>query len=176
MPKRAQEQHENDDGFVEDAPQSKKAKNAGANPSKKSAISPLIQVDDEGNDYWELSDTRRVGVSTYKGMTLINIREYYEKDGKSLPGRKGISLSVDQYTALLSVLPQLETLLHDRGIEVPRPRYDSPAGTDMLPEEEAEEVGEVAEEEQDVKPSKRKLDKKLKANHETTSDEDEDEG
>ncbi|KAK0875055.1 hypothetical protein LTR87_011149 [Friedmanniomyces endolithicus] len=138
MPKRAQEQHENDDGFVEDAPQSKKAKNAGANPSKKSAISPLIQVDDEGNDYWELSDTRRVGVSTYKGMTLINIREYYEKDGKSLPGRK--------------------------------------AGTDMLPEEEAEEVGEVAEEEQDVKPSKRKLDKKLKANHETTSDEDEDEG
>ncbi|KAK1067041.1 hypothetical protein LTR12_010688 [Friedmanniomyces endolithicus] len=194
MPKRAQEQHENDDGFVEDAPQTKKAKNAGANTSKKAAISPLIQVDDEGNDYWEvsdesglqactgawtdewlkLSDTRRVGVSTYKGMTLISIREYYEKDGKSLPGRKGISLSVDQYTALLNVLPRLEILLHDRGIQVPRPKYDGPATTNMLPEEEAEEVEEVAEEEQDVKPSKRKLDMKLvKANHETTSDEDE---
>ncbi|KAK0353371.1 hypothetical protein LTR59_010167 [Friedmanniomyces endolithicus] len=174
MPKRAQEQYENDDGFVEDAPRTKKAKNAGANTSKKAAISPLIRVDDEGNDYWELSDTRRVGVSTYKGMTLISIREYYEKDGKSLPGRKGISLSVDQFTALLNVLPRLEIVLHDREIEVPRPQYDGPAATNTLPEEEAEEVEEVAEEEQDVKPSKRKLDKKLvKANHETTSDEDE---
>jgi len=44
----------------------------------------------------------------------------------------------------------------------------------VSPEEEAEDVEEVADEEQDVKPSKRKLDKKLtKANHETTSDEDE---
>ena len=56
MPKRAQEQHENDDGFVEDAPRTKKAKNAGANTSKKAAISPLIRVDDEGNDYWEVSN------------------------------------------------------------------------------------------------------------------------
>ncbi|KAK0248579.1 hypothetical protein B0A54_11255 [Friedmanniomyces endolithicus] len=174
MPKRAQEQYENDDGFVEDAPQTKKAKSAGANEGKKTTINTQIQIDDEGNEYWELSDTRRVGVSTYKGMTLISIREYYEKDGKSLPGRKGISLSVDQYTALLSVLPRLENLLHGRGIEVPRPQYDGPAATNMLPEEEAEEAEEVAEEEQDVKPSKRKLDKKLiKANHETTSDEDE---
>jgi len=110
---------------------------------------------------------------TGAAVTITNRAPY---DVQTADMTQGISLSVDQYTALLSVLPQLETLLHDRGIEVPRPRYDSPAGTDMLPEEEAEEVGEVAEEEQDVKPSKRKLDKKLKANHETTSDEDEDEG
>ncbi|KAK1062945.1 hypothetical protein LTR74_009892 [Friedmanniomyces endolithicus] len=139
MPKRAQEQYENDDGFVEDAPQSKKAKSAGANEGKKATTNTQIQIDDEGNEYWE-----------------------------------GISLSVDQYTALLSVLPRLENLLHGRGIEVPRPQYDGPAATNMLPEEEAEEAEEVAEEEQDVKPSKRKLDKKfIKANHETTSDEDE---
>ncbi|KAK0937890.1 hypothetical protein LTR29_010565 [Friedmanniomyces endolithicus] len=194
MPKRAQEEYENDDGFVEDAPQTKKTKNAGANKGKKATTNPSIQVDDEGNDYWEvsdqagsqacttvwtdkwakLSDTRRVGVSTYKGMTLISIREYYEKDGKSFPGRKGISLSVDQFTALLSVLPRLETLLHAQGIEIPRPKYDGPPEAHVSPEEEAEDVEEVADEEQDVKPSKRKLDKKLtKANHETTSDEDE---
>ncbi|KAK3061064.1 hypothetical protein LTR53_019895, partial [Teratosphaeriaceae sp. CCFEE 6253] len=53
MPKRTKEQYENDDGFVEDAPRSKKAKGTGANEGKKATISTEMQTDDEGNEYWE---------------------------------------------------------------------------------------------------------------------------
>jgi Transcriptional Coactivator p15 (PC4) len=46
------------------------------------------KVDDDGNKYWEISKTRRVTISDFKGMAMVNIREYYESDGKSLPGKK----------------------------------------------------------------------------------------
>lgn len=70
-----------DDG---DRPAAKRGK-----PSKAPApVSGEIQVDDEGNKYWELSGKRRLTISEFKGATLVNIREYYEKDGKALPGKK----------------------------------------------------------------------------------------
>ncbi|KAK4890315.1 hypothetical protein LTR27_010958 [Elasticomyces elasticus] len=185
MPKRAQEQYDNDGGFVEDAPRSKKAKNtssgksSSSNEVKKATISTEVQTDDEGNEYWELSRIRRVGVSTFKNATMVNIREYYEKDGKSLPGKKGISLSIDQYTTFLAILPQLEDLLKSKGIDVPRPKYDG-ASSPKAEQEDEDDDDEAKVEEKDEKPvlnekpGKSKLDRfKLKANHEETSDEDE---
>jgi hypothetical protein len=46
------------------------------------------QTDENGDSYWEISKARRVVISEFKGMKMVNIREYYEKDGKSLPGKK----------------------------------------------------------------------------------------
>lgn len=31
---------------------------------------------------------RRVAISEFKGKRMVNIREFYEKDGKDLPGKK----------------------------------------------------------------------------------------
>lgn len=36
----------------------------------------------------QLPKSRRVTVSEFKKATYVNIREYYEKDGKVLPGKK----------------------------------------------------------------------------------------
>ena len=46
------------------------------------------QIDSEGNKYWEISKARRVTISDFKGKSLVNIREYYQNDGKWLPGKK----------------------------------------------------------------------------------------
>ena len=35
-----------------------------------------------------MTGKRRVGVSLFKGKQMVNIREYYEKDGETLPGKK----------------------------------------------------------------------------------------
>ena len=45
--------------------------------------------------------SRRVTVNTYQGNVYVNIREYYEKDGKQLPGKKGIALSTEQWSELV---------------------------------------------------------------------------
>ncbi|KAM3503299.1 hypothetical protein MY11210_008778 [Beauveria gryllotalpidicola] len=111
--------------------------------------------DDEGNPFWELSGKRRVGISKFNNAIMVNIREYYEKDGKVLPAKKGISLSVEQYTALFKVMPSINEKLRKMGQLV-----DATGGAG----EDAEAIVK--------KPKKERSDK---ANIEATSDEDEDE-
>lgn len=65
--------------------QAKKTKvNAGNETSSK--------TDTNGDVYWEISKLRRVTVSEFRGKTMVSVREYYEKDGRELPGKK-VSLS-----------------------------------------------------------------------------------
>ncbi|KAJ6783929.1 hypothetical protein PWT90_09318 [Aphanocladium album] len=120
--------------------------------SNANVISPAGK-DDEGNPFWELSNKRRVGVSQFKSMCLINIREYYDKDGKTLPGKKGISLSLEQYTALVKLVPSINGKLRELG-QLVDTRDDAEEDTAAIVK----------------KPKKEKSDK---ANIEATSDEDE---
>ena len=56
---------------------------------------------------------------------MVGIREYYEKDGQMLPGKKGISMTLEQYGVLVSLLPGIEGELRKSGItDVPRPDYE----------------------------------------------------
>lgn len=86
------------------------------------------QKDEEGNPYWEISKARRVTVSAYRGKQMVSIREYYEKEGKWLPGKKGISLTVEQYSALLGVVPGVHGVLRERGEEPERVEYGGGGG------------------------------------------------
>ncbi|RGP68101.1 rna polymerase ii transcriptional coactivator [Fusarium longipes] len=110
--------------------------------------------DDDGNPFWELSNKRRVGVSEFSNKTFVNIREYYEKDGKTLPGKKGISLSIEQYNAFLKAMPRINAALRAKGLVVEGDTTEEP--------ETAPEI-----------KSKKAQKKSPKANIETTS-EDED--
>ena len=95
MPKRNTEEYENDGGFVEDAPKAKSdrsnKKQKRPTPNAKSAGDESVpgggQSSPDG-EYWELSAKRRVQISEFKGKHMVNIREYYEKDGEMLPGKK----------------------------------------------------------------------------------------
>lgn len=46
------------------------------------------KIDANGDRYWEISKMRRVTISSFRGKKMVNVREYYEKDGQELPGKK----------------------------------------------------------------------------------------
>jgi hypothetical protein len=103
---------------------------------------------------------------------------------------QGISLNIDQFTAFIEQLPEIEKALEAKGITIPRPEYGDVRASSKAEEqaeeenedeeEEEEEVKkpakavEASEDEEDAKPvAKSKLDRfRHKANHEATSDED----
>lgn len=100
----------------------------------------------------------------------------------SINRQQGISLSVDQFNALVELLPQVESSLKAKGESVSRPSYGENAAKSAAPvvddDEEAEQEEEAEKSFEDgpaevQKPSS-KLDKfkYTKKNHETTSDEE----
>jgi len=72
-----------------------------------------LRRNDEGNSYIELGKKRRVTVREFKGQTLIDIREFYGDDGEERPGKKGISLTVEQWHTLKGCLEQIDSLVAD---------------------------------------------------------------
>lgn len=78
------------DGFDEDAYDS------------KDVTEPL--ENDSGEKYFDLLDNRRVTISKWQGNVRVDLREYYDKDGKMLPGKKGLSLSLKQYELLKDLI------------------------------------------------------------------------
>merc|ERR1719164_203820 len=104
---------------AKDEKPSKKSKNEdvesnGTSEDNDSHFSPSEDDDYEGpypeGDHTllkHLSGKKFVTVSPFNGKMLVGIREYYEKDGKMLPGRKGISLTLDQWEKLASKARQI---------------------------------------------------------------------
>ncbi|KAB8346054.1 hypothetical protein FH972_023106 [Carpinus fangiana] len=184
MPKRSSA-YISDDFVVSDEENGSSLPRVSTKPSKKVKASSAITSskaqlkDDNGDLYFELnaSGTRRVTINSFKGKTLVNVREYYEKDGKMLPGKKGISLVMDQFSALVQALPQIESVLEGKGESVPRPAYgESGTGADDVDSESAEQM-DLEDEDQGTKKKRGKAgatSKQVhtKPNYEDTSDED----
>ncbi|KAJ5866473.1 ssDNA-binding transcriptional regulator [Penicillium rubens] len=97
---------------------------------KKAKVNTTAEAktDSNGDRYWEISKMRRVTISSFRGKTQVNVREYYEKDGQELPGKKGISMPVDQFAAIVSLLPEIEEALKENGETLPRPVYSAEGG------------------------------------------------
>ncbi|EEH08666.1 conserved hypothetical protein [Histoplasma capsulatum G186AR] len=81
------------------------------------------KIDSNGDFYWNISRLRRLTVSSFKGRILVSVREYYEKDGQELPGKKGISMPLDQFNTLIQLIPNVETAIKEKGGSLDRPNY-----------------------------------------------------
>jgi hypothetical protein len=122
-------------------------------------------------------------------------RVILQTDDILISNLQGISLNIEQFTAFIDQLPEIEKVLKAKGITIPRPEYGgarvSPKAEDQEENEEEDEEEEVEEEEEeevkkpgkaskasdraeDMKPvAASKLDRfRHRANHEAASDED----
>ncbi|KMZ73554.1 RNA polymerase II transcriptional coactivator [Zostera marina] len=82
-----------------DAGDAKPTKNGKAESSDK---------DDGIGLVFELSKNRKVSVKTLGDKILVDIREFYTKDGNTLPGKKGISLPLDQWNILKEHMSEID--------------------------------------------------------------------
>jgi len=93
-----------------DEPQPKKAK-GDASKNKKPAPKPKPSNDDEEPTF-QLAKMRYVKVREFKGKVYVDIREYYnDASGDMKPGKKGISLSVEQWNTLKENMDNIDEAL-----------------------------------------------------------------
>ncbi|VEU21490.1 DEKNAAC102442 [Brettanomyces naardenensis] len=83
-------------------------------------------------------ERRRVTVRKFRKLKLVDIREYYQKDGAWLPGTKGISLTEEQWGVLVSKIADINEALQNIDHE------------ELLAKKESEEKDTDSDEEDDV--------------------------
>ncbi|XP_076466046.1 activated RNA polymerase II transcriptional coactivator p15-like [Babylonia areolata] len=77
-----------------------KKQEKGKSSEKSKAESSDVEKGPNGELMFQLARMRYATVSEFRGKVLVSIREYYEKDGDLRPGKKGISLSLEQWNSL----------------------------------------------------------------------------
>lgn len=82
------------DDFVVDDTNNNGSRGAKKAKTTKGSSSSNQKTDSNGDVYWDISSHRRVTISEFRGKSLVSIREYYEKDGQELPGKKVFPLSI----------------------------------------------------------------------------------
>ncbi|WVO22265.1 uncharacterized protein IAS62_003595 [Cryptococcus decagattii] len=93
-------------------PQAKKAK-ASEEIAESSGESVGIENNDDGEEFFKLSEYRRLTVRTFKGKTLVDIREMYKdkSSGALKPGSKGISLTAEQWEILRNNIQNVDKMV-----------------------------------------------------------------
>ncbi|CAE6470516.1 unnamed protein product [Rhizoctonia solani] len=114
-PKRTRKVDSDEESSVEEAPVLRKKPASGT----VSVPVPDKQTDAEGNTYFEISGKRRVTVRAFNGLKLVDIREMYtdRASGELRPGKKGISLSEEQFMGLVNVHGAISQALNDLDVE-----------------------------------------------------------
>jgi Transcriptional Coactivator p15 (PC4) len=52
-------------------------------------------------------------VRTFKGKTLIDIREYYQSGAEMKPGKKGIAINADQWRTLAAMADEVTAAVEE---------------------------------------------------------------
>ncbi|XP_001177085.1 activated RNA polymerase II transcriptional coactivator p15 [Strongylocentrotus purpuratus] len=113
MPKHKSKETLQASSSSEDEPTPKRSKKPAAKPAAKKPVKKSSDENDT-SEMFSLSRQRFVNVREFRGKVLIDIREYYEKEvGDLLPGKKGISLTVDQWRKLVSQVDDIDSRIEE---------------------------------------------------------------
>lgn len=64
----------------------------------------------------KLSNNRYLTVSEFKNKVRVDIREFYlNEDGERKPGKKGISLSMDEWKKIVENMDKIKKMIKDQG-------------------------------------------------------------
>ncbi|XP_060604819.1 activated RNA polymerase II transcriptional coactivator p15-like, partial [Ruditapes philippinarum] len=66
-----------------------------------------------GEMMFPIARMRFATVSEFRGKVMVGIREFYEKDGEMRPGKKGISLSMEQWQKLKEQIDDIDQAVRD---------------------------------------------------------------
>ncbi|XP_065911040.1 activated RNA polymerase II transcriptional coactivator p15-like [Dysidea avara] len=94
--------------FIDNSDDSDDTGTAAAKKAKVVKQQPQASSDADLDDKLELSPKRFVTVRTFKGRIMVDIREYWDSDGELKPGKKGISLSLEQWEKLKGFVSEID--------------------------------------------------------------------
>ncbi|XP_067666610.1 activated RNA polymerase II transcriptional coactivator p15-like [Haliotis asinina] len=66
------------------------------------------KTNSNGEKMFQIARMRFATVSEFRGKAMVSIREYYEADGDLRPGKKGISLTMDQWNSLKDQIEDID--------------------------------------------------------------------
>ncbi|KAI3717612.1 hypothetical protein L1987_69340 [Smallanthus sonchifolius] len=103
--KRGKGKNKDEDDYISEHAPPKKT-------SKKDTSGDDSGEEEDGSIFiCEVSKNRRVSVRNWQGKVYVDIREFYVKDGKQMPGKKGISLNMDQWKELRAHVDEIDKAL-----------------------------------------------------------------
>lgn len=123
---------DSDEGEQSVKPTAKRSKPSSDTPSQMSSHSsspstlqkqppsqsPVKKKNASNEVYFDLSSKRRVTIRNWNRLTLIDLREFWDAEGDESgealkPGKKGISLSVEQWAKLKELAPQIDEAINE---------------------------------------------------------------
>ncbi|GAB1522560.1 hypothetical protein RhiTH_005681 [Rhizoctonia solani] len=112
--KRTRKDESGEESSTEEAPVLKKKPASGT----VTVPIPDKHTDAEGNTYFEISGKRRVTVRSFNGLKLVDVREMYtdKASGELKPGKKGISLSEEQFMGLVNAHEAISQALNELNV------------------------------------------------------------
>ncbi len=88
-----------------------KIKTSEATPTKDKSLDDDIIIGDNEISI-SLNSRKRVTIRKFNRQILVDIREYYEKSGEMLPGKKGISLTIDLWEKIKKHIKNIDTAIN----------------------------------------------------------------
>ena len=92
-----------------------KSKEKEKEKDKKSKSKDIIVEENEVK--FVLDNKKRITVHKFKGQIKVDIREFYDSNGEMRPGKKGISLSLDNWKKLKGFIDDIDESIDNINIK-----------------------------------------------------------